>query len=227
MSNKLTGLVVLTIVTVASGILQGNPTFYGGTLEEMKAAEAILSRSNLGSAQWRLIERRTFAPAVLELLESNNYLKHVYQHQESLSRVSVAVFIGSAGPMVVHTPDVCYPANDYQTYSTSRTIAFSGVGGARHELRAVTFRSNDVHQRFLRVYYGWASSDGRFRAPEFPRVAFANQRFLYRLQVAVTIPDGEEAIESDDAIEFLRDALFQSALYTNNGLFAHMAKSDG
>ena len=193
-------------MTLVSGTMQGQATFRWGTPPELEEAADRLASLSLSNRSWNLIEQQSVDPIALRLLRSAGYLQHVYENGATKELVTVAIFAGPTGPMVAHTPVVCYSANDYEVIAGPDQASITADDGVSHELFVLTLQSNDVHQDRLRIYYGWSNGEGGFQAPDNPRIAFADDSFIYRIQAATRLSN----MTSEDAARaFLRTSLSQ------------------
>ena len=110
-----------------------------------------------------------------------------YENRKTGEIVTVAVLLGPAGPISVHTPDVCYSSQDYTVLGAPEQTRFGGGEGSQDELWSTSLRSTSLTAGNLRVYYGW-STGGPWSAPGDARFAFAGQPYLYKIQVAGPLP---------------------------------------
>lgn len=182
------GIVALAI-TVAGGALHGQLT---GRWEPTAALEPLAERlQSLPDAvgAWRLKESKQLPTGIVTELQCTGYISRVYVHSHTGAEVAVAVLAGPAGPIAVHTPELCYSSRDYTPIRSRERVSIG-----QHELWTLFLRAaNDVDQ--LRVVYGW--SDGqRWAAPESARLAFGGNDYLYKLQVASY--DTIQALHTED-----------------------------
>ncbi|HEX5445312.1 MAG TPA: exosortase-associated EpsI family protein, partial [Pirellulales bacterium] len=73
-------------------------------------------------AGWQLESSQPLEPATEKMLRCSAYLNRTYRHRVTNDRVYVALLAGPAGPLSVHTPDVCYGSQDYQTIVAPRRV---------------------------------------------------------------------------------------------------------
>jgi hypothetical protein len=138
--------------------------------------------------------------------QAGNMLLRRYVRQSDGAAVTLFLTAGRAGPMVAaHMPDSCYPGAGYQfvTPTTRRTIP-AGSEDRTNEFRMATFskpeRALPIH---LRIYWAW-SATGEWRVPDYPRLTFAGQRWLYKLYVIRPLAQSSEPVDGDAAESFLQ-----------------------
>jgi hypothetical protein len=120
---------------------------------------------------------------VIEELQCSGYVYRNYQNQETNQRVDVVAFAGPPGPISAHTPEICYRVQDYQTQDPTDRVDVMVDGQSLGSFWALTFRTNDVQQRPLRVYYAW-SNGGQWQASDRPRFTFGGGNLLYKIQLS-------------------------------------------
>ena len=119
----------------------------------------------------------------------------------------LALTAGRAGPTVsAHQPDSCYPGAGYKFTApmTKRSLSV-GAEGSPVEFRVATFSKTErALPMFVRVYWSF-SSDGAWRVPDKPRLAFAGQRCVYKMYVIRQLNRAEEPLDGDAAEAFLQN----------------------
>ncbi len=153
---------------------------------------------------WKLSGTEELSEIAIKLLECDGYLARTYVDENTGDVVKVAIVLGPAGPVAVHTPEICYSSREFAIEQTRQPTDLKAMDGSSDELWRLTLRSRDLHARRLRVYYGW-STDGTWRADANPRFSFAGEPFLVKLQIAGRISQAEETTSSDSCLRFLRE----------------------
>jgi hypothetical protein len=216
MFSKYLALSILICLTVVSGIIQGQASFRWGIPDQLLRVAAELQQCDLSSEDWRLQKRVAFDGDVLRVLKCNGFINHVYENQETGEVVAIAVMVGPTGPMVAHTPEICYPSGDYVMCEPKSMLNIAGRDdAAHHQLHATMFRCDNVHQNRLRVYYGWSiyapDKNGawstQWKSPQRPRLAYANEPFLFRVQVATVLNPVDADVDEDAAVRFMTQSL--------------------
>lgn len=127
-----------------------------------------------------------------------------YVHEDTGESVSLVFMVGPAGPLAIHTPEVCYGSANFTTAEPRQQRLIKSVNDGEHPFSVITFEENRVGKRLLRVYYAW-NTGGEWRAPNTPRTSFAGVPMLYKLQLATNSID--ESTNMDAAEKFLIENL--------------------
>jgi hypothetical protein len=109
---------------------------------------------------------------------------------------------------VAHTPDVCYASSGLAIADTAGPEVVRGTGEKADTFHRATVLEKSVDQRRRTVYYAWRTFDGRWQAPNHPRLVLGGQPMLYKLQlVGETRALSDESSVIDPARRFLNDLL--------------------
>lgn len=203
MRRPLTILSVLCalVLTLGAGILHGRLSLRWGPDQHLQEAGQRLAEFPDQVGPWTLVNREELPAETRAMLNCSASLLRSYVNQDTGETVTVTVLQGPSGPISVHTPEICYSSRAYRV-SEPRSVVKLAVDGERtSELWALTFRSKDVDESLLRVYYGW-TTDGVWHAPASARWSFGGQPFLYKIQLA-SLP--RELSAHDPCASFLRD----------------------
>jgi hypothetical protein len=195
-------------LTMASGVVQGRLAHRWGTPIDMSTIAEQLKSTPDEFGHWRLRSSDTMNKTVLETLQCKGYFVREYANRETGRSVNVALILGPSGPISVHTPEVCYSSQDFEIEEKRQAVTIGGDQDANDVLWAITFRSNDAIRgaEMLRVYYGW-STGGAWSATREPRLAFAGQPYLYKLQLAARLPAQADMAKEDVCRDFLSEFL--------------------
>jgi hypothetical protein len=106
-----------------------------------------------------------------------------YTNQRTGETVVLALVCGRAGPVSIHTPEVCYGASGYRVDPPRKERLFE----AREEEAVVFWTADAVQTRTtettrIRIFWGWNAGQG-WQASDNPRLHFARQPVLYKLYV--------------------------------------------
>jgi len=197
------------VVTLFSGTIHGRFTNRWGTPPDLEAAGRRMESLPTTFGDWRLLTKEDLDDNTVRLLQCTGYINHIYQNKKnpSLPQVQVAVLVGPAGPISVHTPEICYSSRDYTVEQARRhlSIHLSGESGEQ-ELWGMSMRPKNPAKGTLRVCYGW-STGGAWQAPEHPRFQYGGQPLLYKIQIASEVAPGSSSDESELCTSFLREFL--------------------
>lgn len=200
------------VVAVSAGIVLSAGALYGHFSSRWGAsADLVAAGSHLDSfpdqlGKWQLVEELPMDNTTLNMLECAGYVNRRYVNQESGEEVRVAIIVGPAGPTAVHTPEICYSSRAYDLQDQRRSVVISAAADAEHTFWCVDFKMRHVLAEQLRVYYAWSLGE-RWEAATSPRVSFAAEPMLYKIQLASTIPPAVQAVDSDPCRQFLEELL--------------------
>jgi hypothetical protein len=151
-----------------------------------------------------MVESEPLPDRVLEMLRCDGHQNRVYVNQETNESVALILLVGRAGPMVAHTPAVCYESSAFEVVESTRPTVVRTVGDRSDTFDRVAFRSKSVDGGKQVVYHSWRRHRGNWEVPGNPRFALGGAPMLYKLQLAAA-PEGLE--ETDVQQRFLADLL--------------------
>jgi hypothetical protein len=108
--------------------------------------------------------------------------------------VLMTVAVGRPGRVAVHTPEFCYPGSGFELSSPiDRQEIAANNGSPAQFWTAVFTKKKAAGQESIRIHWSWATA-GEWRAPDFPRVAFARAPVLQKLYLvhAAAGPDAPD-----------------------------------
>ena len=186
------------LLTVASGILHGYMTQRWGIDDRMQRSAQALSELPSDVGDWQLLQKNELSESAMEMLQCAGYINHIYRNRTTDRRVHVTVLVGPGATIAIHRPEICYESRNYSVLGSKRKIETTDEVEHVQRLWAVDFQTNDINKQKMRVYYTWSNGQ-EWTAPNRPRLAFAGERVLYKLQIAEANPG-----ESEDAsLQFL------------------------
>ena len=205
-------LILVVGLTLLSGVLQGHIRNRWGVPQAMRVAGQLLQDVPAtfpgASGPWRVETVGEIGQYAVDQLECVASLARTYRNQRSGELVTVALILGPAGPMSVHTPEICFSSREYQEADLRQRVTLHNVaaGDAAEQFWALDFRSRRAWGDPLRVYYAW-STGGGWLAPDDARFALAGWPYLYKLQIAANAPRGANLQRNDPCRNFLNDFL--------------------
>ena len=203
-SSYAVAVTTIVVLTITSGIVQGRLGGRWHLTQDEYHLEKKLEEFPRDCGSWELHETLSLTPYAQSELECRSYLHRRYVHRDSGKAVTVAVLVGPAGPIAVHTPEICYSARDYELHE-QRVQATIRLNETQARLWKTTLYPTGTAAGSLRVYYGW--NDGRgWVAPEEPRFFFVGRRRLYKVQIVASLPPVSDA-QDDPCTEFLQNFL--------------------
>jgi hypothetical protein len=191
-------------LTAVSGVVHGRLSGRWGRPPESLALAERLKQLPPDVGDWKVRNSYDLAQDVRDILECAGYVNRQYVNQQTGDTVAVAVLLGPAGPISVHTPEVCYSSREFNTTRPRRAVEIRDAAGGEAEFWSMTFESTRVEKTLLRVYYAW-STDGGWTAAENPRFGYAGQPYLFKIQLAAQLPAGSDLAKNDPCRDFLQD----------------------
>jgi hypothetical protein len=179
-----TACTALLAGTLASGWLHGRlMNRWGQTAPLVTAADRLKAGLPQQLGPWQLVKSLPPEDGVAAALQCAAYLHGVYTNDQTGDTVVVALVAGPSGPIAVHTPEICFSAQDYELAGDRQPFAVQDQRGGQHTLWQVYANARDATRPDLRVLYGW-SRGPKWEAAAGPRFAFAGLPVLYKLQLA-------------------------------------------
>jgi hypothetical protein len=197
-------IVLLTGLTLVSGGMHGWMSHRWGLPPATRIAAEKLVEFPDRFGSWQLQSAEEMTEETANTLECAGYFVRAYANQDTGESVRVAVLLGPAGPIAVHTPEICYSSRAYAIREERQRVTIQNSDGSDEEFWALTFRSNDLDASLLRVCYAW-STGGPWSAPEDARFTFAGSPYLYKIQLASELAPGTDLQTSDPCERFLQD----------------------
>jgi hypothetical protein len=187
-----------------------------GSSQSVHRAAGRLDRVPLSlGADWD-VQAKSLNPRAAETAELEGYLCRQYFHRRKGTLLSVLLACGRAGPISVHTPEICYAGAGYARVGTPKS--YEGSAAWPFHFRVCDFQKTNVATpTFLRVFLSWGFQ-GEWSAPDNPRLAFAARPHLYKLYVVREMTKASEPIDQDPATQLIKELLPQlrKALFTDS-----------
>ena len=138
----------------------------------------------------------------MRMLSCAGYVNRQYVNRKTGQTVWLAVMLGPAGPIAVHTPEVCYSSRAYQIQDPRTGISITDSREQAHTFWSVFFRGMTPSADQLHVCYAWYGKGG-WEASTSPRFEFAGEPMLFKLQIAAFVPVAAQAQAADPCQAFL------------------------
>jgi Protein of unknown function (DUF3485) len=211
------GLMIVGVgITIATGLVHGRLTQRWGPPPDLQAAARGLQEFPKQIGDWQMVSEEPLTEPVVRMLNCAGSVNRRYVNRQSGQTVSIAVIVGPPGPTAVHTPEICYSSRAYEIQDPRKSVTVSDGNGQMHSFWSLGFRSNNSSIDRLQVYYGWRAN-GAWTASQSPRIEFAGERLLYKLQLAALVPARPSDKERDPCEDFL-SALLRSGWDTIKSL---------
>lgn len=198
---------VVLVGTVAGGVVQRQYDSRTTDKQALERAAGLLNRQlpdQVGN--WRLLAKQELSPEVVKMLRCPAHLNRVYVHDQTGDRITVAVIVGPAGPVSVHTPEICYSSRDFAIQAPRTVTKITDKTEAEHTLWSLRLNSNDPLGPKLQVFYGW-SQGANWEAVKDPRFKYSANELLYKIQLARPVTGEVPGFDPDQ--DFLLEFLSQ------------------
>jgi hypothetical protein len=189
-------------VVVLTGLVHGFWTGRWQPSRELAEAATRLERVPLQFGEWQGRPQEVDVEPYARAGAAGYWLRR-YVHRRSGRAVSVILMCGRAGPMAVHTPDVCYRGAGYEVLA--EPVRLTGPDNTT-EWRTLRVRQPAATPVDLRVFWAW-SVDGTWRAPDNPRLFFRGAPALYKLYLLREAAPSEGGPDEEPCLELARELL--------------------
>lgn len=167
-----------------------------------RAAER-LAEVPMNVADWQGESRELDAQQIAKA-ELSGYLYRRYVNERTQEAVTILLVCGRAGPVSLHSPDVCYQGAGYHlSEPQSRRDVSRENMPEPVECWVGQFQKDGAVPDPLRIFWTW-STNGRWQAPDTPRLAFARADALYKLYVIRDLPRTDDPLDKDPSLEFVK-----------------------
>jgi hypothetical protein len=192
------------LLVIVPGILHGLREGRWQNSQQLEAAVARVRRVPLAVGDWRG-QPAELSQEEVRGAEADGCLVRRYENARTGEAVTVVLLCGRPGPISVHTPDVCYVSSGYDLLGGVVRLAKPFESGPRPaEFCAARFRKpGPAAAENCHVFWAWSAA-GDWSAPANPRIAFAPYPALYKLYVIREPGPGDESLQEDPAVEFIR-----------------------
>jgi hypothetical protein len=197
-------LAATALILAATGYLHGRWTDRWGISETMTVAAAKLQELPLTIGDWDG-SYREMDPEVLALTGGLAAVVPRFNNRQTGEVIDLMILYGRPGPVSVHTPDVCYVGAGYAPTAppTHHDIGLEQGNAAQFWTGVFAKPHRNDSSSVLRILWSW-SGDGRWAAPDSPRVTFASKPAICKLYVIHQLTDENEPLEKDPCNEFVR-----------------------
>jgi len=188
------------VAVVIAGVVPGLWAHRWMSSSTLADAAARLSLVPLTVGEWEGHDLEV-NPRELRLAQAVGYLQRRYVHRHTGATVTLLLLCGRAGPVSVHTPEVCYAGAGYEELGTVARREAADLAGDRFWYRK--FQKAGPTPTMLGVTYAWTAS-GHWEAPDHPRLALARYPVLFKAYVVRSLTDPKEPPDADPTLDFFR-----------------------
>lgn len=192
----------MAILLLGGTVLQ-QVYFSGSTKKKQNEllAEAIKSLDDFPSTvgDWKAVEDHEFSKREIQMLSLAGYVNRSYRNQLTHEIVTIVLFIGPGGTLVVHTPEVCFTGRFFKIDGEPERVDMSLGKDQQHGvLRRTLFKSNSQQGNKLLVYYGWSRGTEGWTVPDQPRWTLGSEPLLYKIHVGAVVPNSVRELSDDN-----------------------------
>jgi hypothetical protein len=191
-------LVVLVVVSLVGDRLCRSAASGVNQEEQLRIASEAVGKIPESFGRWRMTASEPVDDDVVRMLQCRAHQSRVYVDDETGEKLSFILFVGPPGPLVAHTPDICYSSAAFEIAENTESEVVRGEGNQADTFNRIEFRSKSVSGEKQEVYYGWRRPAGHWEAPESPRLSLAGSPLLYKVQVA-SIDGAKPSSSTEDA----------------------------
>ena len=143
---------------------------------------------------------------------ARSWLNRSYTRAATGETVNVMLLYGDPGDLGAHDPKVCYGGIGFDMAGgyTKRKI----TGDAPHEFWSAKFEKPMPYGGAFEVWWGWGT-EGAWRAPDSPRLAFAQETAIYKLYLQQSLNPARSETPLDNFLPGFLNEL-QKRLMTPN-----------
>jgi hypothetical protein len=192
------------VVLIASGVVHGVWTDRWSELEDLGDAVAKLEQlpNTIGAWQGSEVEMEKDPRTGLAGMIARRYV-----HSATGKGVTLFLACGRSGPVCTHTPEVCYAGSGYEVEAPKRFRMPTSQGESPAEFWTARFvKERSTGKTHLRIFWAWHGSQG-WKVADHPRLAFANEKVLYKLYLIREMVQPDEPTEGDACVEFMQELL--------------------
>jgi hypothetical protein len=205
--RRCVGLIVLALsITLITGAVHGHLSQRWGPAPDLVAAAQQLTEFPQQVGDWQILTEEPMEKPIIKMLSCAGYVNRKYVNSKTGETVWLAIMLGPAGPIAVHTPEVCFSSRAYSIQAPREEIRFSDKDGKVHTFWSLNFRSNNASIDQLQVCYAWRG-DKTWTASKSPRFEFGGRPLLYKLQLSALAPPQGAEKATDLCKDFLSDLL--------------------
>ncbi len=197
----LSSVIIAFALTIGPAYYHGLHSFRFGQDKQLLDMAQRLQALPTEMGVWKMVKESQLSATEKAQLQPVGYIAREYS-TGSLN-ATMFVLLGPTGPTAVHTPDICFNSQQYRSLGQRQKTPVGDALVGQSECWSLSFESRTVDRHLTKTWYAW-TVDGRWHASENPRFAFAESRFLVKLQIAIFYPDQETMDADDSGPEFVK-----------------------
>jgi len=199
-SSRTVPLLVALAVVLAAGLLHGIGTDRWRQSPDLQFAISRIHDLPERVGDWQA------APLEMDIAElrqagAEGWWLRRFTNARTGEIVSILLLCGPTRYMAIHRPEDCYRGAGYEIAAPPAPLTISDRADLFWTAR---FRKSDaIGVSQLRICWSWFA-DGRWQAPDSPRLTFAGIPVLYKLYAICELSEPTEPTTGDSSVELLR-----------------------
>jgi hypothetical protein len=199
-SARTVPLLVAIAIVLAAGLLHGLGTERWRPSPDLQFALSRLHDLPERVGDWQASPLEMDA-AVLRQAGAQGWWLRRFTNTRTGEAVNILLLCGPTRHMAIHRPEDCYRGAGYEIAAPAAPLKFPDRSDV---FWTACFRKRDaLGSPQLRICWSWFA-DGRWQAPESPRLAFAGTSVLYKLYAIRELSEPAELAAGDSSAELLR-----------------------
>jgi Protein of unknown function (DUF3485) len=194
------------LLIVSTGLVQAYWKGAFGGLDDLKVLREFAERLPdvpIEIDDWEGKDEGEMDEREREVAEADAALARRYVNRLTGQAVSVSLVSGKFRGIAQHVPTQCYVAAGYTMHNPEIQYKVETDAGPVECYTTVFKKDEHTRTTYLRVFWTW-SYDGRWVAPQLPRVALVGQPALYKLYFITEILQPGQPIEQNASVDFMR-----------------------
>ncbi len=196
------------VVVLGAGLVHGLWFDRWKPSKELLASAARLDGVPMELADWVGEKAPDMTPEEYRAADIAGYIHRRYVHRRTKTELNLLIVCGKPGPVMRHTPDVCYAGQGYQMARATKVAHTSDSEPTSTEffLGKATRSEGPVPDQ-LRIYWAWGA-EGAWAAPEGRwklMRAYTMKPAIYKLYLTRRLLTGEEPVNEET--DFLKQLL--------------------
>lgn len=200
--TRVAPLLVALGVVLAGGLLHGIWTDRWHESGELEVAVALLRLLPEQVGDWPAHPVDLDAQALRQAGAAGHWVRR-FTNARTGTSVTIILLCGGTRHMAVHRPEDCYRGAGYEMAGPAASVTLPNEVAPAAFWTARFGKQDAAGAVQLRVFWSWLA-DGRWQAPDSPRLAFAGFPVLFKLYAVREITGPLGPIEDDPCLDLLR-----------------------
>lgn len=194
------------VLIIGTGLVRaywGGAFGAGDDTETLRLFADRLQKVPMSVGDWEGADQEEMDPREREVAGVDGSVARRYTNRLTGAVVNISLVSGQFRNVAQHVPTQCYVAAGYQMMNPEIQYDIETDVGPVKCYTTVFKKDEHTGTTYLRVFWTW-SYDGKWIAPDLPRVALVGQPALYKLYFIDVVPMPGQPIEQNAAVDFVR-----------------------